>query len=97
MTNKWHKETIALSHPSEKIPLPILHDGAIAIRGLGDGRLIPLVIVDAASRLDVRYMVRIPLKERIDSGGKSARIPLECAQQFRSKTRTDSHWRETVV
>jgi hypothetical protein len=41
--------------------------------------------------------VRIPLKECIDSGGKSAPIPFECAHRFRSKTRRVSPWHETDV
>lgn len=41
--------------------------------------------------------LRIPLKECIDSGGKSALIPFECAHRFRSKTRRVSPWRETDV
>ena len=47
--------------------------------------------------LRAEQMVRIPLKECIDSGGKSAPIPFECAHRFRSKTRRVSPWHETVV
>lgn len=40
-------------------PVPIVADAAIATRWMGDGRLIPLVIVDTSERADLEEFVRI--------------------------------------
>jgi hypothetical protein len=40
-------------------PVPIVADAAIATERMGDGRLIPLVIIDTTNRLDLEEFVRI--------------------------------------
>ena len=47
-------------------PLPVVGDAAIATHAIGDGRLVPLVIVDASTRPDVVEMIRI--HEHFSSG-----------------------------
>lgn len=39
-------------------PLPIVADGMIASIGIGDGRMIPVLIVDTRDRPDIDHMVR---------------------------------------
>ncbi len=56
--SRWHKGTILLNHKVESEPVPIIADGAIAAVGVADGRLIPVLIVDASSRPDVEDMIR---------------------------------------
>jgi hypothetical protein len=40
-------------------PIPIVADAAIATEQMGEGRLIPLVIVDTTDRLDLEEFIRI--------------------------------------
>jgi hypothetical protein len=40
-------------------PVPIVADAAIATEWMGDGRLIPLIIVDTTDRLDLEEFIRI--------------------------------------
>lgn len=42
-----------LNHPHEQMIAPIIADGAIASPIVGDGRLIPLVILDTSARPDI--------------------------------------------
>jgi len=51
---KWHNEVISLNHPIEKVPIPIVHDSAIANRDVCGGRLVPLLFLDISGRLDVK-------------------------------------------
>lgn len=55
--SKWHKATIPVKNKTETIPIPIVADALIATRGLGDGRGIPLLIVDTSQRPDIDDMV----------------------------------------
>lgn len=50
---------IQVNAPHEAMPLSIVADGAIATEALGEGRLIPLIIVDAHNRADIVEIVRI--------------------------------------
>jgi hypothetical protein len=50
---------IKLSHKREKDALRIVADGAIAHRGVGEGRLIPLVILDTSLRPDLEEYIRV--------------------------------------
>jgi hypothetical protein len=50
---------IELRHEREKDALHIVADGAIAHPGVGEGRLIPLVIVDSSSRPDLEEFIRV--------------------------------------
>jgi hypothetical protein len=49
--------TIELRHPDEKTPVPIVSNAAIASRGVADGRLIPLFILDTSKRPDIDDMI----------------------------------------
>lgn len=50
---------IRLHHEREKDALRIVADGAIAHPGIGEGRLIPLVIVDTSARPDLEEFIRV--------------------------------------
>jgi len=50
--SQFRKALIDLSHEREKDAVRIVADGAIAHPGIGDGRLIPLVILDTSVRPD---------------------------------------------
>lgn len=50
------KKKIQILH---ECPVPIVADAAIATQSMGDGRLIPLVIVDTTDRLDLEEFIRI--------------------------------------
>ena len=58
MKRKSKKVKISFRSESEAKPVPIVWDAAIATRGLGEGRLIPLVIVDTTERPDFEELVR---------------------------------------
>ena len=56
----WKKKTeIPLRHERESRPVPVVGDGAIASGPVGDGRLIPVVILDTQERPDVDELVRV--------------------------------------
>lgn len=55
----FRRDSIKLSHERERDALRIVADGAIASRGVGEGRLIPLVIVDTSNRPDFEEFIRI--------------------------------------
>ena len=54
---KWKNVAVPLRHEVEARPISIVSDAAIATRGFGDGRLIPLVILDTTTRPDVEAMI----------------------------------------
>lgn len=56
---KIQKAEIKPRNAYEKSPLKIIADAVIAIRGLGGGRLIPLVILDTSDRPDVEEFIRV--------------------------------------
>lgn len=49
---------IPLRHPSEASPVMIVADGTVAMTAMGEGRNIPLLILDTSSRPDIETMVR---------------------------------------
>lgn len=55
---KWNKIALPLRHDAEGEPVPIVSDAAIATRGYGDGRLIPLLILDTSTRPDIDELLR---------------------------------------
>ena len=57
--NKFRNGPIELSHEREKDALRIVADGAIAHPGVGEGRLIPVVILDTRSRPDLDEYIRV--------------------------------------
>jgi hypothetical protein len=58
---KWNpqKRWITVNKPHETKPVPIVADAALAMGAIGDGRLIPLVIVDTTERPDLEELIRV--------------------------------------
>jgi hypothetical protein len=56
---KSHRAKIALYKPEEASPVPIAGDAAIAQHGMGEGRMIPLLILDTTKRDDIDELIRI--------------------------------------
>jgi hypothetical protein len=57
--SRFRRGFIELSHEREKDALRIVADGAIAHSGVGEGWLIPLVILDTSSRPDLEEYIRV--------------------------------------
>ena len=55
---KWQKAKIQIRNRAEKEPVPIVSDGIIAMRGIADGRIIPVLIIDTSLRADIEDMIR---------------------------------------
>jgi hypothetical protein len=55
---KWKQGSIQLNNELEKTVVPIVWDGGVATTGLGEGRFIPVLIIDTANRPDINDMVR---------------------------------------
>ena len=64
MKNKWHKEAVSIQHPVEAEPVPIVADASVATVAIGDGRMIPLLILDTSKRPDIEDMVKAHLHMR---------------------------------
>lgn len=47
-----------IRHPAEGEAVPVVQDGAIATGAVGDGRIIPLLILDTSKRPDIDDMVK---------------------------------------
>jgi len=56
---QWHNEAISLSHPIEGIPVPIVHDSALANRDVCGGRMVPLLFLDTSERPDVKACLEV--------------------------------------
>lgn len=69
---KWHNEVILLNHPIERIPVPIVHDAAIANRDVCGGRLIPLLFLDISDRADVKACLEAHREIQIAGEAKTA-------------------------
>jgi len=50
---KWKKKTISIKNPGEAKPVAVVHDAAMANPEFGEGRLIPLLILDVSERPDI--------------------------------------------
>jgi hypothetical protein len=50
---------IPLHNEREKRPVTIVGDAAIAAASIGDGRLIPLIIIDTSDRPDLNELIRV--------------------------------------
>ena len=57
MKNKWHRGAVLVQHPAEAEPVPIVADASIARVDVGDGRMIPLLILDTSKRPDIEDMI----------------------------------------
>lgn len=55
--SKWHWDKIQYNCAAEATPLSVISDAAIATVRIGDGRLIPVVIVDSSSRQDIEDLI----------------------------------------
>ena len=49
---------IPITHPSQTKPVPIVADGSVASADIGEGRHIPVLILDTVNRPDIVTMVR---------------------------------------
>ena len=58
MKNRWHKVEVVLPNQVSGEPVPIVADGVIATVVLGEGRIIPLLILDTSKRPDIEDMVK---------------------------------------
>jgi len=56
--SEWKKQAIQLSNAAEAEPVPIVSDGVVAVRGMAEGRMIPLLIIDTSRRPDIEDMIR---------------------------------------
>lgn len=59
MKKKWHNESIKLPNYDYKEPVPIIADGSIASVNFGEGRTIPVLIIDTTKRPDITDLVNI--------------------------------------
>jgi hypothetical protein len=57
--SRFRRGFIELSHEREKDALRIVADAGIATVGVGEGRMIPLVILDTSSRPDLEEYIRV--------------------------------------
>jgi hypothetical protein len=48
-----------LNNQTECIPVKIVGDAAIASKGIGEGRLIPLIIIDTSNRPDIEELIHV--------------------------------------
>jgi len=58
MKNKWQKKFIKLPNDVSQEPVSIIADGSIATVHFGDGRNIPVLIIDTAKRPDIVDLVK---------------------------------------
>lgn len=54
---RWNRQTIPISSPLEKQPVPIVWDATVASVGVGEGKMIPLLILDTSRRPDIETML----------------------------------------
>lgn len=59
MKQLWRRIDIPLTGPESRIPVPIVGDASIATPTLGDGRLIPVLIIDTSDRPDIDDLVKV--------------------------------------
>jgi hypothetical protein len=55
---QWRQGKVELNNDLEKKPVPIVWEGGVATHGVGDGRFIPVLIIDTTERPDIDDMVR---------------------------------------
>jgi hypothetical protein len=58
MKNKWNNKFVELPNEVSQEPVPIIADGSIATVHFGDGRNIPVLIIDTAKRPDIVDLVK---------------------------------------
>jgi hypothetical protein len=82
-------KTVEFKHPYEKVPVRIVSDAAIATGGVGEGRLVPVLIVDGEQRPDITEMIRIHkelLTEIFPRCGRSCETGREKSRWFSSSS-----------
>ena len=62
---KWHNKVISLSHPIEGVPVPIVHDSALANRDICGGRMVPLLFLDTSERSDIKACLEVHRESQI--------------------------------
>ncbi|MFA6815027.1 MAG: hypothetical protein WCQ87_01950 [Parabacteroides sp.] len=55
---KWHETKIQIRNEIEKEPVLIISDAVVATRGIADGRIIPVLIIDTSFRPDIKNMIQ---------------------------------------
>ncbi len=63
---KFRKIEIKTKNKEEENPVPIISDAAIASVGVGEGKLIPLLIIDTSKRPDINALIK--MHKEIPSG-----------------------------
>ena len=59
MSQRWRRANIPLTGSGSSKTVPIVGDAAIATPILGEGRLIPVLIIDTSDRPDIGDLVKI--------------------------------------
>lgn len=54
--SRWNRQAIPITNALEKIPVPIVGDASVASHAIGEGRMIPLLIIDTSHRPDIETM-----------------------------------------
>ena len=57
MPAKPRPVTIPVNHAREAVPIRIVADGAISTGIVGDGRMLPVLILDATERPDIHAFI----------------------------------------
>lgn len=65
MKSNRHRVKIPLRDAIEAHPVPVIADGAIAMARLGEGRTIPVLILDTSARPDVENLITSQLRAGI--------------------------------
>ena len=72
---KRDQTTIQLRHPDQAMPVPIVSDGLVARQDLGEGRMVPAIILDTSARPDIEGVVQAHL--HLGSGDIRTHWPAE--------------------
>ncbi len=83
--DKWRREAVRVRHPAEAEPVPIVADAGIATVAVGDGRMIPLLILDTSRRPDIEDMVKA--HHALEGQGD---VKAQWGRPIRSSTRASS-------
>lgn len=86
---------IELRHRGEREPVPIVSDAAIMSRGIADGKLIPLVILDTTQRPDIDEIVQV--HQHVGAGGDVETAWLRQSWRNRGELRLMLHFIQPVT
>ena len=64
MSQRWRRADIPLTGPGSSKTVPIVGDAAIATQTLGEGRFIPVLIIDTSDRPDIDDLVKVLKRPR---------------------------------